>query len=312
MKKWKLCLLFCGAMLLALSTPGLAAEEAVTAQEKPKVQSTRAKALFGAPVNVNIAGGGSLPKGTALTMINTSLANKQRSERGYAGSDIFSQVWLLKMRYGITNHLEIATTLPYINNDRDTQAVGPKHIEGFADQVVQFTFAPWNQHQGDSFSAGLTAGVLIPTGTWGKNHVPGVGVWGGRLAAGIGKFVTRNIKLDTELVWSGAFERGNQKVKRGDQFQWNTNMRYLFDYVDFGIESTLVYQDSGDKKLPDGSTMGLRNGYTEWFIGPSMNVAIAPLDMWVGVGMFFPVLQDVKGPAVLEDVRFEFKVGKVW
>lgn len=296
-------------LLLALLTVFAAA---AAAEGEKEGQSKRPRSLLGTPVNINIAGGGSLPKGTALTMINASFADKSSSEKGYKGHGMFSQSWLLKIRYGITNHFEIATTVPYINNKRyGNNAAGANYTEGFSDPVLQVAIAPWNQHQGDPFSASLTLGVLFPMGTQGKNHLPGVGAWGGRAAVGLAKWLNQDIKLDTELVWSGPFERGNQKVKRGDQYQWNVNARYLFTYWDVGLESTLIIQESGDRRFPTGK-QGLRNGYKEWFVGPSVNVAIAPLDMWVGVGAFFAVMQDYKGPAATEDARFEIKIGKIW
>lgn len=281
-----------------------------SAQDAPKKESKRARSLLASPVNVNTAGAGSLPKGMALTMLNASFSDKTRSKKG-GGTDVFSQSWLFKMRYGVTNHFEVATTVPYVNNERSGEYMGPRHIEGFTDPVVQVTVAPVQQHQGDPFSLSFTGGLLLPAGTQGANKLPGVGVWGGRAAAAVGAFVTPDIKLDTELVWSGPFERGNQHVKRGSQYQWNVNARYLFDWIDIGLESSWVKQESGDKSTEDG-TFGLRNGYTEWFVGPSTNVAIDSLGMWAGVGVFFPVLQDVKGPSTVEDARFEFKIGKVW
>lgn len=226
--------------LMGLACAALAADGTATQKKRPR-------SLLGTPVNVNIAGGGSLPKGTALTMINTSFADKSSSKRDYSGHGLFSQSWLLKIRYGITNHFEISTTVPFIHNNRyGDNPAGSNYTQGFSDPVLQVVVAPWNQHQGDPLSASLTLGLLLPMGTQGKNHLPGVGAWGGRAAAGIGKWVTKDIKLDTELVWSGPFERGNQKVKRGDQYQWNVNARYLFTYWDIGIESTLIHQESGD------------------------------------------------------------------
>ena len=152
--------------------------------------------------------------------------------------------------------------------------------------------------------------------------MPGNNAWGARGAAAVGAWVTKDIKMDTEFVWSGPFERGNQNVERGDQWQWNTNIRYLWDWIDVGFESSLVVQESGNKKIDgrwlangswrDSSTTNTRNGYTEWLVGPSMNVAVDSLGMWAGIGAFFPVVQDYKGPAKVEDVRWELKIGKVW
>lgn len=280
--------------------------------EKPaKPRSSRSKMLFGQPVNVNIAGGGTLPKGKALTILNASFADKTNGERGYSGSDVFSQTWLAKFRYGITNHLELSVTVPYINNERSNPRPHPKHVEGFSDTAVGLVVAPFNLHQGDPVAWSIYTGLLAPTGTGGKNHLPGVGVWGWRLATGVAAYLTDNIKADTEVVWCGPFDRGNQKVRRGDQFQWNTQVRYLFDNFDIGIESTLVHQESGDRNTLAGN-VNTRNGYTEWFVGPSLNVPIDALDMWAGVGVFFPVVQDYKGPAAVEDARFEFKIGRLW
>ncbi len=293
------------------------------ADETPK-ETKRARSLLATPVNVNTAGAGSLPKGMALTMINASFANKTRSKRGGGGrADVFQQSWLLKIRYGITNRFEIATTVPWIHMTNSNRPDNTrKYVEGFGDSVLQFTVAPLQQHQGDPLSFSLTGGILFPTGQTGDAHLPGNNAWGGRAAAAVGAFVTKDIKLDTEVVWSGPFERGNQNVERGDQWQWNSNIRYLWDWFDVGFESSLVVQESGDRKidgvrLADGSwqrsqTVNTRNGYKEWFIGPSMNFAVDSVGMWAGVGAFFPVMQDYKEPAKVENMRVEFKLGKVW
>ena len=271
----------------------------------------RPKMLFGQPVNVNTAGGGSLPEGKLLTVINASFADKSRAVKGWKGPDVFSQVWLLKLRYGITNHLELSTTTPYVNLHRSNAPVSPKHIDGLGDQVVSLVYAPWNEHQGDLFSASVTGGVSLPTGQYGDNHIPGNGVFGWRTQIGIGKFWTPRIHTSTEVVWSGAFDRGNQEVRRGQQFQWNTNARYLFEHFDVGLESSYIAQASGNKDTPVGN-VNLHNGYTELFVGPSVNVPINQLNSWVGVGVFMPVMQHTYAATAVEDARYEVKIGTLW
>ncbi len=308
-------------LLLTLAMVACCATAAFAADAPQK--STRAKMLAGGPVNVNLAGGGTLPEGKLLTFINASFADKNRSVRGGKGSDTFSEVWLLKIRYGITNHLEVSSVGGYINAERTAPHGAPKNVNGVLDRSLQLTYAFMNEHQGDpvSFSAG--AALLFPTAPWGSSHIPGNGIFGGRGTVAIGKFITKDFKMDTEVVWSGPFDRGNQNVRRGDQFQWNTQARYLFDCFDLGVESTLVHQSSGNKqfeagtifkgqRLTDDYNLNLRNGYTEWFVGPSANVAIDSLGMWAGAGVFFPVMQQVNGPAKVEDARYEFKLGKMW
>jgi hypothetical protein len=270
--------------------------------------------LFGQPVNVNIAGGGTLPQGKALTILNASFADRTRAKKGFTGPDVFGQVWLLKLRYGITNYIEVNATTPYINNERSPKpANGPRHIEGFGDQAVGFTFALLNEHQGDPAALSFQTALLLPTGNYGKNHLPGNGVWGGRVQAGIGKFfMERRVRLETEISYAGPFDRGNQKVKRGGAFEWNAQARYLFDRFDIGLESNMTIRESGSRQLPNGNIVNLRNGSTEWVVGPSVNVGLDALGMWAGIGVFFPVVQDVRGPSKVEDVRYEFKIGKLW
>lgn len=271
----------------------------------------RAKSLIGSPVNVNMASSGTLPKDVLLTMVNASFSDKTHSKKG-GTADTFSQVWLGKVRYGLTNYWEVGVVVPYINNERRNYGgKGPKHIEGFGDVTLQLTWSPYNQHQGDPLNLSFGAAVLFPTGNYGKNHLSGNGAWGGRAVAAVGKFFTPNFRMDTEVAWTGPFERGNQHVKRGNQYLWNTQARYLFDWVDIGFESTVVKQESGDKST-DFGTVNLHNGSTEWYVGPSMNFAVDSLAMWVGAGVYFPLVQDVKGPANVDNVRFEFKIGKLW
>ena len=86
----------------------------------------------------------------------------------------------------------------------------------------------------------------------------------------------------------------------------------MFNHFDIGIESTLTVQNSGNGLSPTGGEVDLRNGYTDWFVGHSMNFPIDALGMWAGAGVFFPVVQDFKGPAKAKGARFEFKIGKLW
>jgi len=286
---------------------------AAEAEQKAQKQNTRSKMLFAPPVNVNLMGAGGVPDGMLLTNINTSFADKIRPLDGARrGSDVFSQTWLLKLRYGITDYLEIWSTTPYINNRRTNPEPNPQYIYGIGDSYLGLVFTPWHERRGDPFSASASAAALVPIAAWGDHHPAGFGVWGFRGQAAIGKFLTQDIKIETEGVWVTRFDRGNQDVHIGDQFQWNGQIRYLFNYFDIGIESSLVWQLASDRKRPGQGVVDLRNGYTEWFVGPSVNFAIDPLGMWAGLGAFFPVMQRYQTPSKVENIRIEFKIGKVW
>ncbi|MDR2696174.1 MAG: transporter [Deltaproteobacteria bacterium] len=310
----------CLLLMFILAACGISPQPAPAAEEEQSArkQSTRSRMIFGPPVNVNIAGPGSMPEGVLLTGINTSFANKITpvGNAGSRASDVFGQQWLLKLRYGITDYLEIWSTIPYINNRRTNPEPNPQYIYGVADSVLALTLCPWHERRGDPLTASASAGVLLPVAAWGKDHMPGMGVMAFRGQAAVGKFLTKDIKIETEGLWITRFARGNQNVRLGDQFQWNSQIRYLFNSFDIGLESSLVSQTASDREAR-GNVSSMRNGYTEWFVGPSVNVAIEPLSMWVGLGAFFPVLYSLhderRAPAAkMENVRVEFKIGKLW
>ena len=300
-------LILAACIILPRSVPAAEAEKA------PQTQNTRSKMIFGVPVNVNMAGPGSMPEGVLYTAINASFSDKVTPHGNTTRrlSDSFNQAWLLKVRYGITEYLEIWSTTPYTNSRRTNPEPNPQSIYGINDTVVCFTFGPWHERRGDPFTASASAGVWVPMAAWGADHPAGLGVMGFRGQAAVGKFLTNNIKIETEGVWTTRFGRGNQGVRLGDQFQWNSQIRYLFDYFDIGLESTLVRQLTSDQKK-DGRTRDMRSKSTEWFVGPSVNFAIDPLGMWVGVGALFPVMQDYQSPTKAENVRFELKIAKLW
>ncbi|MDR0239549.1 MAG: transporter [Deltaproteobacteria bacterium] len=286
---------------------------AAEAEKNLQKQSTRSRMIFGAPVNVNISGAGSMAEGVLMTGINTSFADRVTPfGNASRNSDVFSQTWLLKVRYGITEYLEVWTTTPYLNNRRTNPEPNPQYIYGIGDTVLNLTFCPWHERRGDSFTASSSVGLWLPMAAWGADHPAGLGVMGFRGQAAVGKFLTKDIKIDTEGVWNARFARGNQDVRLGDQFQWNSQIRYLFDYFDVGVESSMVWQLSSDKVFSGRGTRDLRNGYTEWFVGPSVNIAIDPLGMWAGIGAFFPVMRYTDSPTKVENVRVEFKIAKLW
>lgn len=81
--------------------------------------------------------------------------------------------------------------------------------------------------------------------------MPGNSAWGGRVSLSLTKSFTPNIKGDMDFVYQGPFERGNQDVKRGSEFQWNTQVRYMFSDLplDIGLESAYSNNASGTKKI---------------------------------------------------------------
>lgn len=289
--------------------------------------SDKPSAVLGAPVNLSIGGGAILPKGMLLTALNTSFRDKtQHVGPDGAANDTFSQTWLLKIRYGLFDRFEISAVVPYVNNDVDNQYW---RVEGLGDVYVGTATAILSQRAGDPMWLTLLAGLNLPTG---DEHIPGAGVLGGRLGLSWAKRFNKNILVAGDLVWEMPLGRGNEpydspaawnrsgSVERGDVYTATAHARYMFNSWDVGVETVYQKAESGTRHLGDNyvrpadgkSEFIMNNGVTEWVVGPSVNYAFDSLSLWVGAGAFLPVYQDAKGPAKMEDVRYEFKIGKTW
>lgn len=118
--------------------------------------------LLGAPVNTAISGGSVLPEGTLLTAVNSSFRDKDHQIEGHGSPDVYSQIWLLKIRYGLTDRLELSTVGSYINNKRDN--LSPEHIEGMGDQSVGVNYALMSQRRGDPFWVTVGGHYYYPPG----------------------------------------------------------------------------------------------------------------------------------------------------
>ena len=311
---------------------------AADAEKPAPAPSERSKMLIGAPVNVNLQGSATLPKGVLLTVLNATFSDKSSYHGGahldptgptpanqYNGPDVFSQVWLLKLRYGVTDAFEIWSTTPYLNNHRDWPAgttlpaqVGSERIHGLMDLFAGIAYTWMNERWGDSFSFSSSAAIMLPTASSKTYSPPGAGTSGLRLQTGIGKWLTKDLKAETEMVWVTRFNQSGNRapgapstapsIRLGDQFQWNGQVRYFFNNFDVAVETTFVQDMAAE--LTTGRSMA--NKSKVWVIGPSFNVPIDPLRAWFGLGIFFPIMRDYQSPTKVEDYRLELKFGKLW
>lgn len=80
------------------------------------------------------------------------------------------------MRYGLTDRLELVTSVPYTNNRRDDMY--PEYIDGLGDMPLTLSYALLSQRAGDPFWLTLKGGFLLPTGQRGDNHLAGSNAYG--------------------------------------------------------------------------------------------------------------------------------------
>lgn len=286
-------------LLLVLSTvyPAVAAEQNST---------VKWGGLQGLPVNIAISGGGSLPEGVALTVYNVSYRDKQSSVDGddpKPTADATQFIHTVKLRYGITNHFEINSVIPYVMMDPE----GSNDLDSFGDVFVGATYAFLLQREGDPVSLSTNAGLYLPSGSVGSEYLPGGGAWGSRLQLGLTKVFDRH-RVDFDLIGVMPFTDGNKDYTKGNSLSFNYKYAYLLnDRVDIGIEGTIDRTWNGE--MNDAS---VNNHALEWYTGPTINVAIPALNSWVGLGAYFPVYRDYGQDTSTEDCRIDFKFGIAW
>lgn len=276
----------------------------------PKQQAKKMNPLLGPPVNIGMGGGGILPKGILLTAINLSIREKHSSV-GPGNQDaphVDQQIYLAKIRYGLTDRIEINTVIPYSFTDRH-QADGSKfHMDGFGDVAVGASYQLLGEKFGDPLSVAASVALLLPTGEYGYRSAPGNGSWGNMVKLGAKKDINATHRFETEIAYTTLYTNGNRNIRKGDAFAWNSQYRYMTSHnFDLGLES-MVEKNFGSRKegqyQPDSSV--------DWYFGPSTNIAIPSLNMWFGAGVFAGLAHDYETRKQVEDFRIEFKLGKLW
>ena len=265
----------------------------------------------GTPVNSAISGGAIVPKGLLLTALNFSYRDKDSIEEdnGKGARTFENELFLLKVRFSPWERLEIAFVPGYVHNSLD--AFGPNGsttVDGPTDFVLAGTYALFSQRLGDPLSMSIALGGNMPTGQEGPGHPAGNDVWGYNGRIGISKVWHPNHRIDWDMGFAQPTETGNQGVKKDTVWATTGSYHYVFNpNFDIGVEFTLDNSQDWEKNGVD-----MKNGYTEMYVGPTANYCMPQWNMWLGVGLFLPVLRDYDIPTASDDIRIEVKLGKVW
>ncbi|MDR2549027.1 MAG: transporter [Desulfobulbus sp.] len=307
MKTWSLC-----AMLVS----GLGAGQALAADQQDVTtaqpeKSEKMSPLSGTPVNSAISGGGIVPKGMLLTALNFSYRDKDDivDDAGRGARTSQQELYLLKLRYGMTDRFEILFVPGYINNHRDAYFNQQSdRVDGPTDFIFGGTYTPLSQRLGDPISLGLNLSVGMPTGQDGSKYLPGGDVWSYCAKIGITKVWHPNHRVDWDLGFAQPTETGNQGVRKDTVVTMTGSYHYVFNpNFDIGLEFTVENSKDWER-----NGVSMRNEYTEMYVGPTMNFCLPKWNMWLGAGVFVPVMRDYDIPTASDDIRIELKLGKVW
>lgn len=307
-------ILTCCMMIAGLA--GMQAMTAATAfagddQQTQDDQQTKTVNLLplGPPVNIAIGGGALLPKGMVVTAFNGGYLDKSDIVNGSAGRTLTQQVYVLKFRYGLTNRLELQFVPGYVNIQRDAYGkLGSDTLDGPSDAALTAAYALFSQRLGDPLSVAITAGPYLPTGENGAHRLPGADVWSLNAKLGISKVWNKKHSLDVEFSIVQPTEEGNQGVRKHTSELINLNYHYVLNETwNVGLEATFDHTLSSERYGVD-----MNNGYTELYAGPAVNYMIPKVNMWLGLGVYFPVVRDYDIATASDDVRVNFKIGKVF
>ncbi len=302
-------------ILYGLSISCFSNVQAVSANENQPSdaaqQTKKMGGLSGTPVNSAIAGGVTVPEKKLVTVFNASFRDKDSivDDNGKGARTLSNDIYLLKLRYGFTDSVEFFMVPGYINNKLDSFNNTPSaDVHGPTDFAFGGSYMFLGQRQGDPLSAAVTFAVNMPTGQQGANHPAGSDVWSYQAKIGMTKIWHPNHRFDTDIGFVQPTETGNGGVRKDTTLTWQGSYHYVFnDNFDVGLEFTLDKTQSSEK-----NGIGMRNGYTEMYVGPAANYCLPKWNMWLGVNVLFPVLRDYDIPTASDDIRIEVKLGKLW
>lgn len=304
--------LLCGVLMSGLAgAEALAAGETVQGATAEPVKVEKIKGASGTPVNSAISGGVLVPKGMLSSALNFSYRDKDDivDNNGNGARKTENELYLLKLRYSPADRFEIAFVPGYVNIDRD--AFGPNgadSIDGPTDFALCGTYGFLQQRLGDPLSAAVSLGVSMPTGQEGVDHPPGSDVWSYNAKIGITKIWHPNHRIDWDLGIVQPTETGNQGFRKDTVWSTTGSYHYVFNpRFDLGVEFTVENCRDWERNGFD-----IKNGGTEVYVGPTANYVIPTWNMWLGAGLFFPVVRDYDIPTATDDIRVEVKLGKVW
>lgn len=306
-KHWSL-----GAMIVSglMAGQALAADQSEISVTQPE-KSEKMSPLSGTPVNSAISGGGIVPKGMLLTALNFSYRDKDHivNNAGLGARTSQQELYLLKLRYGLADRVELLFVPGYVSNHRDAyRTQKADHVDGPTDFAFGGTYTPLSQRLGDPFSLGLSLVVNMPTGKDGPEYLPGGGAWSYGAKVGITKVWHPNHRIDWDLGFTQPTETGNQGVRKGTAITMTGSYHYVFNpYFDVGLEFTLE-----NSKAWERNGVSMNNKYTEMYVGPAINFCIPEWNLWMGAGVFVPVIRDYDIPTASDNIRIELKLGKVW
>ena len=209
---------------------------------------------------------------------------------------------VLKLRYGITDRLEVRTATPFINLDINNYNANGSWKGGMGDTTMMLRYGLKKRTEDSPFSVALDLGLTLPTGEVGdKDKYLATNAFSLIMGGGF-SWADYNQRVDFDGRYA-AYAEGAHGIKPGDFALFHGHYAFaLSRNVDIGAEA--YYRIEQQSEI-DGK--GQRDAYSEAYIGPKIQIKIPELSyLMIGAAVLFPAYRHYDGTRFSTDTRWEF------
>lgn len=224
------------------------------------------------------------------------------AKAGPKRSDMFVNVF--KIRYGITDRLEVNTATPFINTDIKNHNADGSWMGGLGDTTILFRYGVKKRSKDSPFAVSLDFGFNVPTGQVGdKEKYLATNAFAANVGGGF-SWVDNNQRLDLDGGYT-VYTEGAHGIKPGDyalfhaQYSWAVTRN-----LDIGVEAYYRIDQQGEVH-----GKGQHDSFSEAYVGPKIMAKVPEFsNLMVGAGVFFPVYRHYDAPELSPDVRYDFTI----
>ena len=211
---------------------------------------------------------------------------------------------VFKIRYGITDRLEVRTATPYINAEIKNRRAGGDWRGGLGDTTLMLRYGLKKRTEGSPFSLAADLGVTLPTGHVGdKDKYLATNAFSVIMGGGF-SWVDANQRVDLDGRYA-AYAEGAHGIKPGDFTLFHAHYAYaLSGNFDAGLEG---YFRRDWATEVNGKNQ--HDAFSEAYIGPKIQVKVPELAyMMMGAAVLFPLYRESDAPRFSTDARYEFSI----
>ena len=245
-----------------------------------------------------VAASAKLYKGSSRYDYKTPRGEKVGPRR----NDTFANVF--KIRYGITDRLEVNTATPFIHADIKNHSADGDWMGGLGDTTLMFRYGAKKRSEDSPFAVSADFSVILPTGEVGdQEKYLATNAFGAGAGGGV-SWVDKNQRVDVAGHYI-VYAEGAHGIKPGDfalfhaQYAWAVTRNF-----DIGAEAYYRYEQQSEVH-----GKGRHDAFTEAYLGPKIHIKIPEWSyMMVGAAVLFPVYRHYDSPSLSPDTRYEMSI----